>query len=140
MALKICGINDTETLLCKISPIRIQVPIWCTSFYRQVLACWFSFFSVEPKNHIEILEEKIQYNQYIKIQDKPLGKNFDFLKQCGIIHISDIVDEKGLMSKTNIEVKYGCHIPILTYNSIISALPIKWKDKIKTNKKTIKYH
>ena len=45
-------------------------------------------------------------------------------------------DEKGL-SKTNIEVKYGCHIPILTYNSIISALPIKWKDKIKTNKKPL---
>ena len=115
----------------------MQVPTWCTSFYRQVLACWFSFFSVEPKNYIEILEEKIQYNQYIKIQDKSLGKNFDFLKQCGIIHIRDIVDEKGLMSKTNIEVKYGCHIPILTYNSIISALPIKWKDKIKTNKKAL---
>ena len=137
LALKICGINDTETLLCKISPIRIQVPTWCTSFYRQVLACWFSFFSVEPKNYIEILEEKIQYNQYVKIQDKPLGKHSDFLKQCGIIHIRDIVDEKGLMSKTNIEVKYGCHIPNLTYNSIISALPIKWKDKIKTNKKPL---
>ena len=137
LALKVCGINDTETLLCKISPIRIQVPTWCTSFYRQVLACRFSFFLVEPKNYIEILEEKIQYNQYIKIQGKPLGKNFDFLKQCGIIHTRDIVDEKGLMSKTNIEVKYGCHIPILTYNSIISALPIKWKDKIKTNKKPL---
>ena len=62
LALKICGINDTELLLCKISPIRIQV----TSFYGQVLACWFSFFSVEPKIHIEILEEKIQYNQHIK--------------------------------------------------------------------------
>ena len=167
MALKICGINDTETLLCKISPIRIQVPTWCTSFYQQVLACWFLFFSVEPKNYIEILdkgqswgftsrstarvilgqvlriaieilEEKIQYNQYIKIHDKPLGKKFDFLKQCGIIHIRDIGDEKGLMSKTNIEVKYGCHLPILTYNSIISALPIKWKDKIKTNKKQLR--
>ena len=130
MALKICGINDPKFLSCKISPIRIQVPTWCSSFYRQVLVCWFSFFSVEPKNYKEILEEKIQYNQYIKIQDKPLGKNLDFLKQCGIIHIRDIVDEKGLMSKTKKEVKNGCHLPILTYNSIISALPIKWKDKI----------
>ena len=86
------------------------------------------------KNSIAILEEKIQYNQYIKIQDKPLGKNFDFLKQCGIIQIRDIIDKKGLMSKTNIKVKYACHIPILTYNSIISALPMKWQDKIKIKK------
>ena len=79
-------------------------------------------------------EQKIQYRQYVKIQDKHLGTNFDFLKQCGIIHIRDIVDEKGLISKTYIEVKYGCHISILMYNSFTSALPTKWKVKIKTNK------
>ena len=58
LALKMCDINDTETLLCKMGPTRIQVLTWCTSFCRQVLACWFSFFLVEPKNYIVILGEK----------------------------------------------------------------------------------
>ena len=38
------------------------------------------------------------------------------------------------------ELKYGCHIPILTYNSVISALLLKWKNKIKSTINDDKIH
>ena len=72
---------------------------WCSSFYKQVLECWFNFFSKEPDSYLEILQENINNNRFIKIGNEQLDKNFDFLNSHSTIKIADIIEGSEFLPK-----------------------------------------
>ena len=127
------AIKDKNLLFSKQSFEDLEFPPRCSSFYKQVLEYWFNFFSKEPDSYLEILQEIIIYNRFIKIGNGQLDKNFDFLKCHNIIKIADIIEGSDFLPKYHLEKKMHHHIPTLLYNYLISTIPQKWKLLIKSN-------
>ena len=106
----------------------------CNTFYRQVLEYyWFNFYSKEPESYLEVIQENIQYNKFLKIGNKQLDKSFDFLKKHNIIEMADIIVDRYFMSKDCLETKMNDNISTLFYNSLICAIPQKWKVLIRAH-------
>ena len=83
----------------------------------------------------EIINQSITENKYIRIDNKPI--NYDFLGTINTIKLKkmkfkDIINSNWkLITKHSFEQKLENRISILRYISIIKAIPISWKDKIK---------
>ena len=106
-----------------------------SSFHTQILLAWSEINSFEPITLKEIINQSITENKYIRIDNKPIS--YDFL---GIINMTklrkmklkDIIDNNWkLITKHSLEQKLQNRISILRYMSIIKAIPISWKEKIK---------
>ena len=121
------GIWNKKLLLHKQDFQDVNFPVWCKTFYRQVLEYWFNFYSKESESYLEVIQENIQYNKFLKIGNKQLDKSFDFLKKHNIIKIADIIVDSNFMSKDLLETKMNYNISTLFYNSLICAIPQKWK-------------
>ena len=80
IAKEIIGIKNKKLLLSKQSFEDLKFPPWCSSFYKQVMECWFDFFSKEPDSYLEIIQENIINNRFIIIGNEQLDKNFISLK------------------------------------------------------------
>ena len=135
LALNLCGIENTDILYHKLNPKSISVPSWCNDFYKQVLVSWYHFYSVNPKSYIEILNEKLLHNKFILSDGKTLGNNYDFLRNKNIKTIGDIVVNDNFISRLELELQIGCQIPILKFNTLLSAIPRQWKSIIRENTK-----
>ena len=44
-----------------------------TKFHKQILESWYKLIGTEPQDQEEIANPFIVYNQYIKINDKPIN-------------------------------------------------------------------
>ena len=103
------------------------------NFYRQLLYFWYELHSRPPEGADEILDEYLWYNKSILIDKKPIF--FKSWNEGGIKRISDIMKFKGLIrSKEDLANAFGIHIDIMKYNSLISAIPSKWKECVKKSK------
>ena len=70
------------------------------------------------------------YNRSILIDKKPIF--FKSWNESGIKRISDVMKFNGLIrSKEDLANEFGIHIDIMKYNSLISAIPCKWKQCVK---------
>ena len=100
------------------------------NFYRQLFHFWYELHSRPPEGADEILDEYLWYNRSSLIDKKPI-----FLKywnEGGIKRISDVMKFNGLIrSKEDLANEFGIHIDIMKYNSLISAIPSKWKQCVK---------
>ena len=100
------------------------------NFYRQLFHFWYELHSRPPEGADEILDEYLWYNRSILIDKKTT-----FLKswnEGGIKRISDVMKFNGLIrSKEDLANEFGIHIDIMKYNSLISAIPSKWKQCVK---------
>jgi hypothetical protein len=79
-------------------------------------------------------------NSLIKIDKEPIKKsiwpNYD-----KVTFIKDLLDQEGkLARKEYIEHKHNIIIPTMVYNSIISAIPAKWKKLIRENNTALNTH
>ena len=81
IASEMIGVWNKKLLLHKQDFQDLNFPVWCNIFYRQVLEYWFNFYSKEPESYLEVIQENIQYNKFLKIGNKQLDKSFDFLKK-----------------------------------------------------------
>ena len=70
IVLVMTGSYNQKLLLHKQNFEDLKLPPWCNNFYKQVLECWYKFFSKEPETYLEIIQEKIQYNKFLKIGEK----------------------------------------------------------------------
>ena len=108
-----------------------------SSFYEQILMCWYGIHSREPNTLNEVLQTMLWHNKYITIGEQPVVFQ-DWIKK-GIQNIRHVVDDNGnILSKNELEMTYGCNIKQMSYNSLISALPKKWLMIIK-NKDCTQY-
>ena len=81
IASEMIGVWNKKLLFHKQDFQDLKFPVWCNIFYRQVLEYWFNFYSKEPESYLEVIQENIQYNKFLKIGNKQLDKSFDFLKK-----------------------------------------------------------
>ncbi len=112
-----------------------------TPFYKQALNIWYTFYSVEsPDDHI--LLEKLWRNSFILIAEKPILKGYKDWEQNNIVNLQDIVNLNTgeLYTHTELCNKFqSIHIDIMKYNSLVSAIPQKWKTVLKCLPKPIEY-
>jgi hypothetical protein len=82
----------------------------------------------------EIMQQCLWYNSHIKIQKKVLlWKKWD---EQGIRWIADLLKEEQdgrlyILTREELEEYYDLKIPHMTYNSLLSAIPKAWKQKIR---------
>ena len=70
------------------------------------------------------------YNRSILIDKKPIY--FKSWNEGDIKEISDVMKFNGLIrSKEDLANEFGIHIDIMKYNSLIFAIPSKWKQCVK---------
>ena len=119
------GVWNKKLLLHKQNFEDLNFPVWCNTFKRQVLEYWFNFHSKEPGSYLEVIQENIQHNKFLKIGNKQLDKSFS--EKNTIIKIADIIVDSNFMSKDHLETKMNKNISTLFYNSLICAIPQKWK-------------
>ena len=80
------------------------------------------------KDH-DCINESLWHNRYILVDNTPMYyKEWD---QHKISIIKDILDKHGnMLSKEQIEKKYGLNIKHMMYNSLSSAIPRNWKHNV----------
>ena len=124
-----------DDFLCKNSIEFCKANI--VPFYYQVIKCWFDFHSKEPAPKFTS-KEMLWNNKFILIDNKPVNKLFCNWKKQGINRIEDIVNGNGI-PYTCIELrrKYNVAIKQMDYNSLINAIPSKWKTNVKLYAPTI---
>ena len=76
----------------------------------------------------EILNEFVLYNKDIKIRNKPIVKKFMNIPNLKII---DKVENNGFKTLIQFKRSMNSSITQMKYNSVISAIPPKWKKIIK---------
>ena len=103
------------------------------NFYRQLFHFWYELHSRPPEGAEEILDEYLWYNRFLIIDNKPVF--IKFWNESGIKRISDIIRIDGsLRTKQELSNEFGIQIDIMKYNSLISAIPSKWKKCIRESK------
>ena len=83
-----------------------------------------------PEGAEEIFYEYLWYNRSILIDKKPIF--FKSWNEGGIKQISDVMKFNGLIRfKEDLANEFGIHIDIMKYNSLISAIPSKWRQCVR---------
>jgi len=113
-------------LLCKNEERYVEI---MSSFYKQVLAAWYSFYSIKPNSVDEIRKEILWNNKFITIDSKPAFYKSWF--KSGIIHVQDLLNESGkLLSHKEIMERYKVHVKPMEFLSLVNAIPKMWLKSI----------
>ena len=105
-----------------------------SEFHSQILSSWIELHSKNPKLIVEeILNEYIMLNKHIQVENKPIPENF-----CGNnnnnLKIAQLVSNDGKFKTLEILNRTpNTNITTMQYNSIKSAIPSEWKQKLKIN-------
>ena len=110
LAKKMAGINDANIFFHKLNPDKLSLVTPLNDCYKQVLNCWYQFFSLPPNSYSDILQEKVDKNRFLCSDKNPLHNHFKFLTNNGIYTIGDLVSENHMLSQTVINKKYNCRI------------------------------
>ena len=105
-----------------------------TPFYKQALDIWYTLYSVEPQDD-HILVEKLWRNSNILIGEKPVIRGYKHWEQNDIVFIQDIVnlDSGELLTHAEMRHKFqSVNIDTMKYNSLVSAIPQRWKSVLKS--------
>ena len=100
------------------------------SFYQQLLEYWFELYSVEPENVKDIFEEPLWLNTNIIVGGYPIF--YRKWWENDIKYICDICSVDGtIMRKAEIESTFSIVVDQMEYNSVVSAIPDRWRKLIK---------
>ena len=113
-----CNFNIAD---CK--QFNIQNPFW-----KSVVDAWSEFNYRDPQTQNEIQNQVIWYNSNIKIGDKMVLYQAWFNQ--GIYYIKDLMIQNRMYTFKELREIFGSCIQEMQYNSLISAIPIKWKKEI----------
>ena len=98
-----------------------------TQFYQQILDAWYRIHNIKPQTDIEIMNQYLSYNQFIKNNNNICEK--DLIQNN--IKIKDVIHENGQIKSCE-EINHDHNITInsMRWNSIVSAIPKEWKNKL----------
>ena len=106
-----------------------------TIFHKQVFDSWQHFYSKPPCTVEDIWHEHLFENKYICSNGTPL-KPSEFnvpTDAANNLGIADIVSNNGnIVGIEEFNVKVQKSIDVMSFNRITSAIPVKWKEKLKT--------
>jgi hypothetical protein len=107
-------------------------------FYDHIMEVWADIHYYNPTKPEDIIEQMICNNSLIKIEHTIISEKrwpFENIK-----NIKDIIDDRGqIASRDYLANKFNVNIPIMTYNSVISAIPIRWKKIISEDPNILNY-
>jgi hypothetical protein len=106
-------------------------------FYWQILKCWNEVKNVlninKPKTPPEIRRETLWLTKNITINEREMLDKRWHNKGINIIH--DIINKDGkFLTVGEIEQKYKTPCDVLKYNALKEAIPIEWRQILKTMK------
>jgi hypothetical protein len=105
-------------------------PTFKDKFYEEIFMIWAELHNNNPKSGEEVCRQLIINNSFIRIDGNPITKKT--WKHNEIKFIQNLLNREGKIdTRENIEKKYKVQIKPLTYNSITSAIPQKWKSLMK---------
>ena len=113
-----CNLSNED-----IEYFKIQNPFW-----KHTLSLWATYHFYVPEHIDEISNQIIWYNSHVKVNNKVI-----FWKEWydrGIVQIKDLIIENKVMTARELEFVYGLRIDTMKYNSLISAIPRRWKKVI----------
>jgi len=128
LAYESMSIDDFE-LLCK-NDVVYRKPI--APFYQQVLRYWYNFHSVEPSNIEDIKAERLWYNKFIQVDNKPIFYKKWF--KNGIESLSNILRNGKLATAAELMETHGFAFNTLDYLSLVQAIPKSWLRKVFADK------
>ena len=131
LALHCAGIKEKSILLHKLPAANF--PLSLSKFDSQIIDSWYKFYAVYPDGIQEILNEKLVYNKFILIGGKTISPNHVFIKKTNISQVGQLVKHGNFKSIQEIEIEFNCDLEDLRYHSVLSAIPMGWKTKIKSN-------
>jgi hypothetical protein len=99
------------------------------SFYDDIMKIWAEIHFFNPTRSEDVINQRICNNSLIKIEHSVITeKKWPF---ANIKIIKDIVNDNGVIASNDFLMnKYNVNIPVMTYNSVISAIPKTWKKAI----------
>ena len=102
-----------------------------SKFHRQILTSWIKLHQTDPTEVEEILNEYIILNKHILIENKTIQLNM-YGQNNNVLKIAHIIKEDG-KSKTieDMNLNLNMQLSTLGYNSLVSAIPRKWKKNLK---------
>ena len=121
LAKKMLQIQNKDSLLQK-TYIHTYINVPLNDFYQQILKCWHEIYTVVSTSYTDTLQEKLCNNTPIQVGGKPLNKEFDSFTRKGILCLSDLIENKILISQDCLNEKLEYNIPIMLYNSLNSLI------------------
>ena len=106
-----------------------------TLFHKQVFDSWQHFYSKPPYTVEDIWHEHLFENKYICSNGTPLkASEFNLPRAtANNLVIADIVsNNENIIGIEEFNLKVQKSIDIMSFNRITSAIPVKWKEKLKT--------
>jgi hypothetical protein len=122
---------------CYYNMADTDYPSFNDNFYKEMFKTWVEMHYKEPANAEEVAREIIWHNNYIKVNSRGIngriGKN-------RLMFIQDLLEPSGKFATyTHLNKKYNVTIDVMTLNSIISAIPTKWKKLINSDNNIMNY-
>ena len=98
-------------------------------FIREVIMAWSKYNFYNPSNIQQIRNQIIWFNSHVRINNKPIY--ISELNDNNIVYIHECFNETvDILSLNGFQLKYGIHINVLIYYSIVSAIARRWKSTI----------
>ena len=104
------------------------------NFHYQSLKCLFNFKSKYPENIQDILNEYIFFNRYITIDDNMIQPRDLVLTESSLkFRMIDPLSQNKVMTCEELHSQPSWNTNILHINSLLTAIPKCWKDKINSD-------
>ena len=132
-------LNISEGILNK-NPSKEIIELAKTEFHKQIIESWLRINKCRDYTEEIILNEYIIQNKNIKIKGKMISEQFFNNDSSKNLKIWDIIDNNGyLKMRESINTELSLNMEQLNYNSLKSAIPYKWKKKIRKQGVKLKY-
>jgi hypothetical protein len=131
-----CNLDIEVFCRCNIQYKDLPFTMSKKGMWDEILQEWCKENFTTVSNLDEIMQQCLWYNSYIKVQNKVLlWKNWD---EHGIRWIADLLIEEQdgslrILNREELEEYYDLKIPHMKYNSLLTAIPRVWKQKIRRN-------
>jgi hypothetical protein len=101
-------------------------PYLKNNFWKEVVEAWCIYNFHEPTDITGIRTQNVWFNSFIKVDNKTLFHRDWY--NSGVETITDLLDGNGkFLPYVQFVNKYNLRINYLSYYSLISAIPVKWK-------------
>lgn len=134
---QLCPIAKERIWCCNIHVDDVHLVHNEESFWSQVLYAWCLFNYRMPTSTVDINSQILWYNSHIRVQNTILFNNNAW--EAGLIRVSQLFENRQLISYDNIVQRYGPVLTWLQHAQIIAALPNHWKTILFESHGTIVY-
>ncbi len=113
-----------------LADMTIMIAHMPNQFMKEVLMGWSRYNFHNPTNIHKIRNQVIWFNSHVRVDNCTIFLRA--LYAANIMYVHQFFDERGdILSLPNFQLKYGIQINFLTYYSVLSAIPQRWKVEIK---------